>query len=348
MGLRVFVAACLVIAPASLAHAATCSLEQGQQLIDDGRYTRALREFTCVIDAHPTEIGAFRGRIEAKLLIGRYSDAILDAVELMRRVPDAASTIYAEYNARLANAPTDIPALTGAGFAHWWFFDYPGAIRILDDLLAIRPDDVFANLFRGSSRLLKGASRAAGAADLEYAIALAPDSPDVHYIIADAYTYGFLADPARAFDEVSIASAGGLDTPRVHAILGAAYNAFGNTQQAAIEIKRHIDLVTAELLPTPALGAGTSMTLNLVPSRTFEIPVSVLAGQALSVATSSPDIWDTILVLLAPDGTPVLGSDDSFKYLAAFEWVPLVSGTYRIRVTSFEAASAGALVVRRD
>jgi tetratricopeptide (TPR) repeat protein len=333
-------------------HAATCSVEQGQQLIDDGLYARAIREFSCVIDAQPTEVAGYRGRIEAQLMVGRFSDAVLDGVQLNRIVvpvhPDAAATIYAEYAARLASAPNNTAALTGLGFARWWFFDYPGAIRVLDDLLAFRPDDVFGNLFRGSSRLLKGASRAAGAADLEYAIALAPDSPDVHFIVADAYTYGALADPARAFEEASIALAGGLDTPRVHAMLAAAYNAFGNSQQAAIEIKKHLDLVTTELVLTTPLAAGTSMTLDLVGGRTFEIPVAVIAGQPLSVATKMPDYWDTILVLLAPDGTPVIGADDTFKYFAALEWIPAISGTYRMRVSSFEAVSTGPLIVSRD
>ena len=351
MVLRGFVAACLIFAP-GLAHAATCSVEQGQRLIDDGLYARAIREFSCVIDAHPTAVEGYRGRIEAKLLIGRYSDAVLDGVQLNRIVvpvhPDAAATIYAEYAARLASAPNNIAALTGLGFARWWFFDYPGAIRVLDDLLALRPDDLFGNLFRGSSRLLKGASRAAGAADLEYAIALAPNSPDVHFLVADAYTYGALADPARAFEEASIALAGGLDTPRVHAILAAAYNAFGNTQQAAIEIKRHLDLVTTELVVTAPLATGSSMTLDLVGGRTFEIPVAVIAGQPLSIATKMPDYWDTILVVLAPNGTPVIGADDTFKYFAGLEWIPAVSGTYRMRVSSFEAVSTGALVVSRD
>lgn len=352
MGLRGFVAACLVMAPVSLAHAAPCSVEQGQQLIDAGLYTRAIREFSCVINAQPTAVGGYRGRIEAELLIGRYSDAVLDGVQLNRIVvpihPEAAATIYAEYAARLATAPNNIAALTGLGFARWWFFDYPGAIRVLDDLLAVRPDDVFANLFRGSSRLLKNTLRAAGAADLEYAIALAPNSPDVHFIVADAYTYGALADPARAFAEASTALAGGLDTPRVHAILAAAYTAFGNTQQAAIQIKKHLDLVTTELVRTAPLVAGTSMTLDLVGGRTFEIPLDLVAGQQLSVATKMPDYWDTILVVLAPNGTPVIGADDTFKYFAGLEWVPAVSGTYRMRVSSFEAVSTGTLVVSRD
>ena len=38
--------------------------------------------------------------------------------------------------------------------------------------------------------------------------------------------------------------------------------------------------------------------------------LAVAAGETVSIATSSKDFWDTILILFAPDGTPVLGSDD--------------------------------------
>src|SRR5215213_4515940 len=63
-----------------------CSLEQGQIFIDDGRYDRAIREFECVIAAQPTEVEGYRGRIEAELLLGRYSDAVLDYQRMMAYV----------------------------------------------------------------------------------------------------------------------------------------------------------------------------------------------------------------------------------------------------------------------
>jgi len=67
----------------------------------------------------------------------------------------------------------------------------------------------------------RGTSRAEGAADLDRAIALAPESPGVRFIVADAYTYGNVPDPQRAFAEASFELAGGLNTPRVRAILPA-------------------------------------------------------------------------------------------------------------------------------
>jgi hypothetical protein len=96
------------------------------------------------------------------------------------------------------------------------------------------------------------------------------------------------------------------------------------------------------------LAAGGSLSLDLVPGRTYEIPIPATAGETISIATSSKDFYDSIAVLLAPDGTPVVGSDDANAYFAAFDHVAEATGTYRLQVTSFEAVSTGKLVVTRD
>src|SRR4029450_11000590 len=116
------------------------------------------------IEMQPTEVDVYRGRIEAQLLLGLYSDAIRDYGRVTAQVlplhPDAASTILAGYGARLAAEPQSISALTGASFALWWDFQYARATQVLNQLLTVRPDDVYGNLFRGSRRLLRlGAPR---------------------------------------------------------------------------------------------------------------------------------------------------------------------------------------------
>lgn len=332
------------------AEAANCTVESGQLLIGQGQYKQAINEFTCVIDAAPTGVEGYRGRIEAQLLLGQYSNAFRDYALVTALVepvhPDAQATILAGYAARLEADPEDIAALTGASFARWAYFDYLGAITLLERLLDIEPGNVYANLFRGSSRLLKGHHVAEGVVDLENAIALAPDSPDVRYIVADAYTYG-LPDPDRAFAEATFALEGGLDTPRVHAILGSAHTAFGNVAAAAAHIQTHLDLVTTELVTTSPLPARAAMEFDVVPGQTYDIPMNVNQGEVVSIVTSSHDYWDTILLLLDPDGVPVLGSDDAWKYFAAFDWLAPSSGTYRLRVTFFEGVITGTLRVSR-
>jgi tetratricopeptide (TPR) repeat protein len=344
------VGALLAAAPAALA-VPGCSATQGQAYIDAGRYDHAIREFSCVIEGSPTEVEGYRGRAEALLLLGRFADAYADYYRGINALvvpvhPDAFSTIYAGYAARLAVEPDSISALTGASFARWVNFDYPQAIHVLDDLLAVEPDNVFGHLFRGSSRVLKGLSK--GIADLDRALELDPTSPDVHSIVADAYTYG-MPDPERAFAEATAAYEGGLHTPRVHAILAFAYLAFGDDAAAAAHIAAHINFVTTQLITTAPLGAGGSLLLDLAPGRVYDIPVPVaVAGQTISVATSSKDFYDSIGVLYDPDGTPVTGSDDAIGYFAALDWPAAVAGTYHLRVTSFEAVDTGVLKVTRD
>ena len=346
----IVVAALLVMGSASAARAqSACSAEAGQTLIDEGRYKQAVKEFTCVINVQPSDVEGYRGRIEAQLLLGLYSDAFRDYSRVTAVVlpvdPDAANTILAGYDARLAADPVSVSALTGASFARWWLFDYAGATHLLNQLLTLHPDDVYGNLFRGSSRLLRGATNA-GIADLDHAIALAPENPHLHAIVADAYTYG-LPDPQLAFIHATQALDGGLDTPRVHAILGASYNAFGDLAVAAVHIKRHFDLVTSELVPAPSMLAGNTRDVALAPGRAIEIPLTAMAGNQISIVTSSRDYWDTIAVLLAPDGTPVIGSDDARSYFAAFEYQATQSGIYRLRVTFFESVNSGVIRVTR-
>ncbi len=337
--------------PVASAGVAPCTAERGQQLIDAGQFKQAIREFTCLVDRDPTAVEGYRGRIEAQLLLGRFSDALRDYTRVTAFVlpahPEAEGAIIAGYLARLDAAPDAIPALTGLSFAHWYFFDYPAAIDVTGHLLEVMPDDVYGNLFLGSSRLLRGAPRSGGAADLEQAIALAPTSPDVRFIVADAYTYGGEPDAERAFDEAMQALEGGLDTPRIRAILASAYAAFGDASAAAAQIALHLDLVTTELVAAPPLPAGSSASLGLVPGRTYDIPIPASAGTTVSISTGSKDFTDTILVLLAPDGTPLVGSDDEKAYFAGISWVAPADGTYRLRVTSFEAVSTGILLVGR-
>lgn len=343
--------AALQLLPASAAAGrANCTAEAGQAFIDAGRYSHAVREFGCVIAAAPTEVEGYRGRAEALLLLGRYSDAMTDYGSITAYVvpvhPDAMSTIHAGYDARLAARPNDVPALTGASFARWKNFQYARAIQHLQRLLEVAPNDVYATLYRGSASLLLGATKERGIADLERALALAPTSADVRFIVADAYTYG-LFDPVRALAEANRALAWGLDTPRVHAILGSVHNALGNQATGAAHVRRHIQLVTTDLRQGPTLSGRGAATVDLVPGRTYELALPATAGQTISIVTGSRDFYDSIAVLLAPDGTPVLGSDDDRRYFAAFAYTAQVTGTYRLRVTSFEAIDTGRLDVSR-
>jgi len=331
----------------------SATLANGQQRINQGDYEQAITIFTCVIAADPVSVDAYRGRIEANLLLDRYSDAVRDYARVTAVVlpahPDADLTILASYDARLASNPWDVPALTGASFARWWFFDYAGALPLLNKLLAVQPFDLYGQLFKGSTRLFLGQQGAAGKSNLALAILMAPYSAHVRFIVADAYTYA-QPDPVRAFAEGTRALQWGLDTPRVHAILASAQFALGDESAAADHLQQHIDLVTTETVDTAALAVGGEVTLDLVPGRTFEIPIQAMVGQKINIETASPseEISDSILVLLGPDGSPAAGNDDYIDYFAGLDWAAPETGTYTLQVTSFESVGTGQLVVTRN
>src|SRR5262245_3562708 len=244
----------------------SCTSAAGQALIEQGRYDRAIREFTCLVNADPTGVEGYRGRIEAQVLLGRYADAIRDYTRVTAVVkpvhPDAWQTILDGYGARLAVDPDDLKALTAASFARWWFFQYPPALQLLNQILKLQPDNAYATLFRGSSRQLHHSNVNNAIDDLDRAIELEPTSADVRQIVADAFTYGGAKDFDRAFVDASLALAWGLDNPRVHAILAQTLNAAGDVLGAVEHIDRHLDLVTTELVPTALLAPGDTFTLS--------------------------------------------------------------------------------------
>jgi hypothetical protein len=97
----------------------------------------------------------------------------------------------------------------------------------------------------------------------------------------------------------------------------------------------------------PPLLAGDSQAVAIAPGRVVEIPIPAVAGETIAIATSSHDYFDTVAVLLAPDGTAASGGDDDKGYFAAFEWPAAQTATYRLRVTFFEALNSGLLLVSR-
>ena len=104
----------VVRSPAGNPSVATCTAEQGQQFIDASEYKKAIQEFTCVIGLDPTAVEGYRGRIEAQLMLGLFSDALRDYTRVTAFVlpvhPEAQQAIIAGYQTYL----TRIQARTAA------------------------------------------------------------------------------------------------------------------------------------------------------------------------------------------------------------------------------------------
>ncbi len=304
----------------------------------------------CLFGGMSLGLEVYRDRAEANLLAGAYSNALADYTRILALevpvTPDSFDQILAIYNARLAANPDDLAALTGYSFAQWWIGDYPAAVTALDHLLELTPDNVYAILFRGSSRLFDGDM--GGEDDLARALELAPDSADAHFIVADAYVYAYW-NPDRAFDEATTAKEMGLDTPRVNAILATVAFDRGDEALATQLFAEHIAGATSEYVETEPLAAGASLTLDFVPGRSYVIPVEAAAGETLTLlAASEADGVDTMAVLLGPDGALVTSNDDHTDLNAGIIRQVEAAGTYTLLLGSFEGAATGEVVLSRE
>lgn len=340
-----------VLAESTYADTSTL-LQRGQKLLDKGKYESAIDAYSQYVDLNPTLVDGYRGRIEANLMLRRYSDCVRDYARITAMVipvhPDASEQIYAHYESRLQNHPHELRSMMALSFAHWWYFDYATAVTELNRILHRHPNNRYALLMRASSLLLSREDPQQGLVDLQRAISLDPCNPHVRFIAADAYTYGE-HDYVEAYAQAQMAFAGGLDTPRLHAILAVCYASFGEELLAAEETMTHITMVATNYISAQPLPIGGNANWTLAAGDAIVIPIDAVAGESIIVTTDGPngDVWDTILVLLAPDGTPVVAADDVVDYLAALNWEAPINGTYRLIVTSFESVQAGEMTVSR-
>ena len=305
----------------------------------------------CLDETGALDVNAYRGQIEAALMAGSYSNALGHFTQMQKVVipviPDAFDQMLAAYETQVSASPDDLIALIGQSFAQWWVSDYEAAIATTSHLLELMPDNVYATLFRGSSRLFAG-DLEGGEADIARALELAPNSPDVHFIAADAYTYA-LWDLPRALEQATLARDLGLNTPRVNAILATAYMDQGDETRATQFFADHIAGATSEYVDTEPLAARSSITLAFVPGRTYRIPVEAAAGETLTLlASSEVDGVDTLAVLLDPDGTQVTSNDDYTDLNAGIVRQVEAAGTYTLVIGTFEGAGTGEVVLSRE
>jgi tetratricopeptide (TPR) repeat protein len=341
---------------AALAQSETCSLDPnhytlGQKQLDDGEYEGARRSFACAIQADPLNLDAYRGQIEADLLMGAYGSAMRGytdlGIALNETIPDAVEQIIAGYEARLEAAPNAIDALTGYSFALWWLSDYQAALLQLDRLLALQPDNLYGVVFRGSTLMFLGETRLG---EDSFARALAAgDTADIQFMIADAYMYG-AGEVELAYDAAKIADSLGMNTSRLTAILGAgALLVDGDETAAAGYFARHIEVVTTEWVDIDELVRDSVTEVTFVPGVSFRVPLNVNAGERLSIIIGNGSSGvDTLLALVAPDGSFVTGSDDYIDLNAGFERIMDEGGTYTLWLTSFEGAGSGEVTISRE
>ena len=261
--------------------------------------------------------------------------------------PNAFGTIYDHYAARLSVDPDSIPALTGASFARWVNFDYPQAIQVLNQLLDVAPDDLFGTLFRGSSRLLHGKTTAKGVAELEPGNRARSGQPRrpvhrcgrVHLRPARSRSCRGRSEPRPRL--------GPRHCPRPRhpcRLAQRVRRAVAGRRAHRASLRPRHDRAHQHSAP----GGRRSGDARSRPGAVVRHPDRGKCRADDLDLDVQPRLWDSIAVLFAPDGAPVVGSDDDNVYLAEFDWEAVATGTYVLYVTSFESVSTGELVVERS
>ena len=249
---------------------ATCSAEQGQALIDAGQYEKAIRAFTCVIDAQPTGRRGLsrpdRGRAAPRPLLGRRArlpSASRPSWSRCIRTPwprSSRATRLGWRPRRRTSARSRARASPSGGSS-----STRRRSSLLDQLLrsAGRPVRERCSAARAASS--RGATRAGdrGPRTGDRARPPEPRRP----LHRRRRVHVRTSRPGARVRGGVLALDWGLDTPRVHAILAVSYDAFGDQAAAASAIQRSIALVTTDLVTASPLASGASSTLDLVPGR---------------------------------------------------------------------------------
>jgi len=152
----------------------------------------------------------------------------------------------------------------------------------------------------------------------------------------DLFTQALDFDPALAFAWISRAY---------------CYADQGDFAVGASDALQFIALLQVEVVEGDPLQPGQEVSLQLTQGRVYRIPVPLIEGQTLTIRADSPDgNLDPLLVLLAPDGTPLIHNDDgdldSGDLNARIINFPVPeSGTYTLIVTHAGSGSEGEVVV---
>ncbi|KAA6457236.1 tetratricopeptide repeat protein [Acidobacteria bacterium AB60] len=194
------------------AHVLLAEASQRQFLWDQtgAEYQRAL-------DLEPNNVEANRGMASYLICRGNTSEGL----------------IRAQHAGELD--PLNVNGLVGDGFLFFLARRYDDSLQILNEALAVKPDDAVAHWFLGYNLIAKGQPQQA-IPELERAVILSDRSPAVLGVLIRAYAHaGRRADALRILDELKRRSRTG------YIPAGAFINAYlglGDTEQAFVWLER--------------------------------------------------------------------------------------------------------------
>ncbi|MCA9903893.1 MAG: tetratricopeptide repeat protein [Anaerolineae bacterium] len=171
-----------------------------------------------------------------------------------------------------------------------------------------------------------------------------------------AYTNrAFLFAQQESFDQAiadidqAVALGGDQSPPFLHLLRGFFNSSRGDSSGAAVDYMDYATLIGTDIRQADAFDPNEPRQLEFAEGRVYLIPVTIERPQNLSaIAAPGQDSQvDPLIILLAPDGTPIVANDDTSNTdsSALIENFPLASpGLYTLVVTYSGDTSTGTVV----
>ncbi len=290
------------------------------RILDD----EALQDYDAILEQDPDNVFA--------LLFRGSSSQYLGDVE----------TAAADFERMLELDPENVSALGVIAYSYIDTADDDNGLVYVNQILDLDPENLEflatrAQLF-GRSGDIESA-----VADMDRLIALDPENAglfeDLGWLLLRAARY---EQAISAFDDALA-----MDPTLEFSVLGRATSetALGDVATGAASYSDYIDMIALEALDAELVD-GTAM-VEMNDGSVYRLPLELEAGQTIDVSAISADTSvDPLVLLLGPDGTPLLGNDDvderAGDYNAGFSGFEAPeSGSYTLVVTHSGSGSAG-------
>jgi tetratricopeptide (TPR) repeat protein len=126
-------------------------LGQGRMAQQGGDFTAAVNAFTCALAVNPADAAARAGLLEAHLLAGSLSEAIIQAGRLRDLDPAGFAARHAEYTAAITANPADTRARQYLMVLNWVDARDEAVIQDANAVLMAEPQNATALILRASS-----------------------------------------------------------------------------------------------------------------------------------------------------------------------------------------------------
>ncbi len=331
-------------------------------------YEDAISDFNAAIDLDDRASGVYVDRGTAYVNSQQYELALDDLNFALDLDPSLSNAYYwralasyhlADYETSLKDMSEYISVYDQDGIAYYWrgviyrqLRDYESAVADLDVSIESCNSECHFDYFMRADSFLSLNNHVAARADFLEAVTLEPNYGAAwRGLGATAYRLGEYKESVEFYNTaIEISSS---DAVAYYSV-GVAYDALGDVENALRSWNQSIrlrtgDISTRELLLTSGDVTGAIESTLSQDHFTFE----ATAEQVISITLSegSDNTLDSVIVLRAPDGTPIAfndDGDDGGRYSATLDIRLPIDGLYTIVVAGYDGTSIGDFTMTVD